>query len=128
MSILLDTHFMLALLSPTTVSRHPQLQKIRSARQDLYVSTASLWETAIKVRLGKLQVPIPLDEIAEFLSLSKISLLPINELHAIARAEPDPSTKDPFDRLLLAQCKIEGLQLATADRALAEHPLAWTDM
>jgi len=127
MSILLDTHFMLALLSPTTVSRHPQLQKIRSARQDLYVSTASLWETAIKVRLGKLQVPIPLDEIAEFLSLSKISLLPINELHAIARAEPDPSTKDPFDRLLLAQCKIEGLQLATADRALAEHPLAWTD-
>ena len=126
MSILLDTHLMLSLLSPTTANHHPQLAKIRSASENLYVSAASLWETAIKVRLGKLQVPIPLDEIAEFLSLAKIRLLPINELHAVARAEPDPSTKDPFDRLLLAQCKIEGLRLATADRALERHPLAWT--
>jgi PIN domain nuclease of toxin-antitoxin system len=126
MSILLDTHFMLALLSPTTASHHLQLVKIRAAGEHLYVSVASLWEAAIKMRLGKLQVPIPLDEIAEFLSLARISLLPINQLHAVARAEPDPSAKDPFDRLLLAQCKIEGLRLATADRALAEHPLAWT--
>ncbi len=48
----------------------------------------------------------------------------INEHHAIAEVLPEPATRDPFDRLLLAQCLVEGLRLVTVDRALVGHPLA----
>ena len=43
----------------------------------------------------------------------------------LADAEPEPQTRDPFDRLLLGQCQVENLRLVTLDRALAAHPLAW---
>jgi PIN domain nuclease of toxin-antitoxin system len=44
--------------------------------------------------------------------------------HALASVEPEPATRDPFDRMLVAQCQIEGLRLLTIDRALVSHPLA----
>jgi PIN domain nuclease of toxin-antitoxin system len=44
--------------------------------------------------------------------------------HAIAGLEHVPPTRDPFDRLLLAICQVEGMRLATAERALLGHPLA----
>ncbi len=56
-----------------------------------------------------------------------ISLLDIDHHHVLAELDPEPATRDPFDRLLLAQCQVEGMQLVTIDRALAGHPLAWRD-
>jgi PIN domain nuclease of toxin-antitoxin system len=53
-----------------------------------------------------------------------IDLVPINEHHALAAVEPEPATRDPFDRLLLSQCQVEGLRLVTIDRALIDHRLA----
>jgi len=41
-----------------------------------------------------------------------------NEHHALAAIEPEPDTRDPFDKMLLAQCEIEGLRLSTTDPAL----------
>ena len=41
--------------------------------------------------------------------------------------DPEPPTRDPFDRLLLAQCAVDNLRLVTVDRALAGHPLAWRE-
>ena len=43
----------------------------------------------------------------------------------LADLKPEPQTRDPFDRLLLAQCAVEGLRLVTRDRALAKHRLSW---
>jgi PIN domain nuclease of toxin-antitoxin system len=45
--------------------------------------------------------------------------------HVITLVLPEPPTRDPFDRLLLAQAQVEGLQLVTIDRALIDHPLAY---
>ena len=55
-----------------------------------------------------------------------IKIVGIDERHALASVEPEPKTRDPFDRMLLAQCQIEGLKLLTIDGALAAHPLAAT--
>jgi PIN domain nuclease of toxin-antitoxin system len=41
----------------------------------------------------------------------------------LASVDPDPKTRDPFDRMLLAQCEVEGFRLLTIDRALVSHPL-----
>lgn len=54
-----------------------------------------------------------------------LTILPIDIPHVITAAEPEPDTRDPFDRLLLAQCQVEGLQLVTIDRALVGHRLAF---
>jgi hypothetical protein len=45
--------------------------------------------------------------------------------HVLARVEPPPATRDPFDRLLLARCALEGMRLVTIDRALVDHPAAY---
>jgi PIN domain nuclease of toxin-antitoxin system len=61
---------------------------------------------------------------AVFLDLD-VLLLTIDERHVLAALDPEPVTCDPFDRLLLAQCGVEGMRHLTVDRALAAHPLAW---
>lgn len=94
---------------------------------DLTASVASLWEIAIKWRLGKLPIKTPPSALPDVLSRGKISLLNIGHRHILAELNPEPDTRDPFDRLLLAQCQIEGMRLVTVDRVLAAHPLAWRD-
>lgn len=84
-----------------------------------------MWEIAIKARLGKLAPGMPLDDLASYFESVGIDILPIDRRHAVAWVDPEPATRDPFDRMLLAQCRVENLQLVTLDRALASHPLVW---
>ncbi len=89
------------------------------------VSAASLWEIAIKVRLAKLSLGGNLADLPDLLNSLGVPVLPIDDRHALASVTPEPPTRDPFDRMLLAQCQVEGLRLVTVDRALVDHPLAW---
>ncbi|MFN3634294.1 MAG: type II toxin-antitoxin system VapC family toxin [Rhizobium rhizophilum] len=89
-----------------------------------FVSVASVWEIAIKSRLGKLETGIPLTDIPANLRSGGLEILGIEAAHVLHTLDPEPPTRDPFDRLLLAQCHVEGLQLVTVDRALVDHPLA----
>lgn len=121
MRVLLDTHLVLDLLEDQPL----RAQHLSRMSADAFlVSAASLWEIAIKTRLGKLDPAMPLDDIARFLEHIGVRLLPIEARHVVAAANPQPETRDPFDRLLLAICHVEGLRLATIDRSLREHPLA----
>lgn len=125
MRILLDTHLILLLLAPGT-ERYARLKEILQKEQvEPFGSIASLWEIAIKTRLGKLNPGIALDVIPEFLESFDIRMLPIEARHIIAPVAPLPPTRDPFDRLLLAICGVEGFRLATIDRSLIHHPLAF---
>lgn len=89
------------------------------------VSAASLWEIAIKVRLAKLVLGGRLADLPDLLSSLDLAVAQIDARHALANVTPEPPTRDPFDRELLAQCQAEGLRLVTVDRALVNHPLAW---
>ncbi|MBA5801724.1 type II toxin-antitoxin system VapC family toxin [Rhizobium sophorae] len=125
MRLLLDTHIVLAILRKDVGQRFPEIATLLGdSKTEGFVSVASLWETAIKARLGKLDPGMPLEDIARSLEEIGLILLRIEIQHVITAADPEPETRDPFDRLLLAQCKVEGLQLATVDRLLVDHPLA----
>jgi PIN domain nuclease of toxin-antitoxin system len=125
MRLLLDTHIVLAILRKDVSERFPAITEMLAEDKTLgFVSVASLWETAIKTRLGKLDPGMPLDDIVRSLQEIGLVLLHIGIKHVITAADPEPETRDPFDRLLLAQCQVEGLQLATVDKALAGHRLA----
>ena len=126
MRLLLDTHIVIALIEDRISElgdpvRHQLLDTIA----DLACSVATLWEIAIKSRLGKLPLRIPLLQVPPVIEGYGIRLLGIEPAHVLAEIEPLPSTHDPFDRLLLNQCLVENMRLVTLDRALAAHPLAW---
>ena len=126
MRILLDSNIVLALTRRSFAGLPDQMRfAVDSPASEVFVSAASLWEIAIKTRLGKLDPAIPLEDIPAFLEAATIRALPVAFTHAIADLAARPATRDPFDRLLLAQCQVENLRLVTMDRELAQHPLAW---
>lgn len=126
MRLLLDTSVLLPVLRGDHAGLHRSLVDVLAdAGTKPVVSVASLWEIAIKHRLGKLPLKLPLDELPWACASAGAELLPLTPEHALAEAEPVPATRDPLDRLLLAVCAVEDMRLLTTDRALAVHPLAW---
>jgi PIN domain nuclease of toxin-antitoxin system len=123
--ILLDSHIVLTALGLVDITLTPAMHREMTYRENVYVSVASIWELAIKYRLGKLGLSVPPQLLADLLGRLNIEVLPVHARHAVADVGPEPATKDPFDRLLLGVCAAEGMKLLTIDRDLADHPLAW---
>lgn len=124
--LLLDTHIVLGLIGSGDQAIPPAIRRlIDAAGAGRTVSVASIWEIAIKFRLGRLHLTTdPATLPALFVGMG-FSILPIDHRHALAAVDPEPATRDPFDRLLLGQCAVEGMRLVTLDRGLALHPYAW---
>ena len=126
MLLLLDTHILLTLARGEIEQLPEPVQGALHVRRNaLFASVASLWEIAIKHRLGKLSSPCALDKWPGALSAMAISLMEIHASQALAEANPAADTKDPFDRLLLAICEVENMRLVTLDRSLLGHRLVW---
>jgi PIN domain nuclease of toxin-antitoxin system len=125
MMLLLDTHVLLALVEGREAALPAGVETLlKDADNEHHLSAASLWEIAIKWRLGKLRLTPKLGTLPELIRALGIEIVPINEHHALGAVEPEPATRDPFDRMLLAQCGIENLRLVTLDRGLVGHRLA----
>jgi PIN domain nuclease of toxin-antitoxin system len=123
---LLDTHLVLAVVNATPHRLSTEHSRIISDPGHSFVaSAASLWEIAIKFRLGKLPLRIEPGDISAQLETGGIGVLPVTADHATAEARPVPPTRDPFDRLLLAVAYVEQAPLLTTDKLLAGHPLVW---
>jgi PIN domain nuclease of toxin-antitoxin system len=128
MNLLLDSHTLLWFLT-----NDPNLSaRARTAIEDpgnvVHVSAASLWEVAIKCALEKLKLPAPYADIfPRQLETNCFPLLPIAPTHCAALLTLPFHHRDPFDRLLLAQAKTEGMTLVTDDGQFAPYgvPLLW---
>ncbi len=122
MRILLDTQVWLwTLVSPQRIDAGA-LKHLEDPANDLYLSSVSSWEIAIKYRLGKLPLPLPPDELIPS-RMARDGILPLVVEHRHAQHVwklPDHH-RDPFDRLLISQAALEGLTLFTADRQLAAY-------
>jgi PIN domain nuclease of toxin-antitoxin system len=124
--LLLDSHIFLALLERDREKLRPRLYAaLRSSESILFLSVVSLWEISLKARLGKLLLDANPDRLPEVAADMALLLLSMTPEHAVWDLDPLPRTKDPFDRMLLAQCQAEDLRLVTLDRDLVDHPLAW---
>lgn len=120
MKLLLDTHILLWALddSPRLGARARAL--LADAGNERWISAASFWEIAIKVRLGKITLSRPLHEIERHALEQGCRALDITARHAFAVAGVECSSSDPFDRVLLAQCEVETFRLVTADAGLKD--------
>jgi PIN domain nuclease of toxin-antitoxin system len=126
MQFLLDTNVLIALVDARldALDRSSR-DAVTSSAAVNHASVASLWEIAIKMRLGKLALGVSPRLLPELIERMGLGMLVINPEHVLATVEPEPATRDPFDRLLLCQCQVENMRLVTLDRALSSHPLAW---
>jgi PIN domain nuclease of toxin-antitoxin system len=126
MNLLLDSHILLAITRREVQSLGAAIDLlVKSDANDKFVSAASLWEIGIKHRLGKLSLALPISRFPVYFAALGFVLLSVDHRHAVHELVDPPSTNDPFDRLLLAQCDVEGLRLVTRDSKLAKHRLAW---
>ena len=115
MHVLLDTHiFIWWLNNDVRLSKKARLL-IRDS-EEIYVSSASIWEAAIKIQLGKLKVHI--DLLVNSIASEGFIELPVSAVHAAAILTLPLHHRDPFDRILIAQAVSEPLRFLTADQTL----------
>jgi PIN domain nuclease of toxin-antitoxin system len=118
MRLLLDTHVLLWVLADS-----PQINQVKplilSNETEIYISTASWWELAIKISIGK--IDIKLDEIRVAAADSGFIDLPVLGAHTQALLSLQLLHRDPFDRMLVAQAISEPMQLLTNDTALQAY-------
>jgi PIN domain nuclease of toxin-antitoxin system len=121
MNLLLDTHILLwAAAQPEKLSEDAKLMLLASTNQ-LFFSAASLWEITIKLGLARADFNVNPGRLLRLLIANGYKELAVNSTHALAVNELPAIHKDPFDRILLAQARSEGLTLLTADALVAEY-------
>lgn len=114
MRLLLDTQ--VALWWLTGSARLSGASRELMAGSPCSISVASIWEVALKHRLGKL--PIPPRRFRDEMRSAGAAVLPVSDEHVLATVDGAQAHTDPFDRLLLGVAQAEHLILLTADRAL----------
>ena len=124
MRFLLDTHTFIWWHSEPSKLSTKALELFQDDDSDLFLSVASLWEMQIKIQAGKLQLKMSLDAIvATQQQLSQIQILPIELPHVLGLEVLPPHHKDPFDRLLIAQARVENLTLISSDPIFKQYPV-----
>ena len=118
MRILLDSHTLLWWIDdPGKLAPSARLV-IADPSTEVFASAASVWELGLKVSKGKLKLPAGFEE---ELGLNGIASLSFTIRHAAESIKLPPIHGDPFDRALIAQCRLENLTLATRDSILAQY-------
>ncbi len=119
--LLLDTHLVLWWLNGDPRLPQPVVERVQAPEAEVFVSQASLWEMAIKVSVGRLQVDLA--ELERQVPLQGFRWLPISNAHvlAVGNLESDGVHRDPFDRLLVGQSRVEPMLLLSVDSQLRSY-------
>jgi PIN domain nuclease of toxin-antitoxin system len=118
MRLLLDTHiFCWSFYEPRRISF--ETRELMNRAEEVFVSSASMWEVAIKVRLGKMKADPP--ELFDQIEANDFQELPVWSKHALLVAKLPMHHADPFDRLLVAQAISESMHLLTVDAQLKQY-------
>lgn len=124
MKLLLDTHSFLWFIGGSDRLSLTARSLIEDTDNQPFLSMASLWEMAIKVSIGRLELSLPFDElIPEQMNLNGINILDITTAHVAQVVNLPFHHRDPFDRLLIAQAKIEGMPIVGADETFDAYTI-----
>jgi PIN domain nuclease of toxin-antitoxin system len=122
---LLDTHVLLWWWTDSPRLSGAAREVIADPGNEIFISTASVWEIRTKQRLGKLsQIPDLSVHFGDLLQRSRFTVLDIGWRHALVAGAYPAEHRDPFDRMLAAQALTERLTLLTADPALSQFDIA----
>ncbi|MCX8017769.1 MAG: type II toxin-antitoxin system VapC family toxin [Rhodocyclaceae bacterium] len=121
MRLLLDTHIVLWALAGSPRLSAQAAELIRDPANDIHVSTATIWEIALKHALGRGDMPISGARASQLCAQAGYRELAVSWRHAEAVDTLPGLHTDPFDRLLVAQATIEPMRLLTHDATLAGY-------
>ena len=120
MNLLLDTHILLWWLADDPTLPRWAARPIADPDNAVLVSAASVWEISIKQAIGRLEAP---DDLLEALG-ADFATLSMTAAHAVAAGRLPAHHADPFDRMLIAQARIEGLTLVSVDRRFGQYDVS----
>ena len=120
MNLLIDTHVLLWWLDDNPSLSKKARTVISDGKNPVFVSAVVIWEIRVKEALGKLKIP---GNFREVLENQPFEMLDITAEHAHAIGELPSHHRDPFDRMLIAQAKVEGLILVTHDMNLKKYKI-----
>jgi PIN domain nuclease of toxin-antitoxin system len=124
MRVILDTNSFLWFISGNEKLSNAAKIFISDFNNELILSTASLWEIAIKISIGKLELSQPYDKfIPQQLEENDIAILPITLKHLTKLIDLSFKHRDPFDRLIIAQALSEDLPVISSDIMFSEYPI-----
>ena len=117
MKYLLDTHVFIWLVTGETDRLSQSLMDVIEKTENiLFLSAESIWEMMIKCSINRLSIPKPEKSfLKEQMSISSITELPVSIEHSFEIIHLPQIHKDPFDRILIAQAKVEGLKIISKD-------------
>lgn len=122
MKVLLDTHVLIwAAGRPERLSDEARAV-LQAPETEPFFSAASLWEIAIKNRLGRADFRVHPHPLYRGLVDNGYTELAVTGIHAAAVDLLPAIHKDPFDRILVAQARTEGITLLTVDRIVGRYP------
>lgn len=122
MKYLLDTHTFLWFATDNPRISEKAKQIIQNRKNQLLLSAASVWEISIKYSIGKISLSTDLDNfISESLRSYNLTPLPISIPHSIEVSRLPEIHRDPFDRMLIAQSRIENAGIITTDKDITKY-------
>lgn len=125
MRTLLDTHVILWWLMDDPRLGTEARRRLEAGGSDIVASIVSLWEVAIKYRLGKLNATAAL--VAGRLAELEIETIPVRLAHLTATEQLPLLHRDPFDRMLVAQSLTETMQIMSADAIIGQYGVPMMD-
>ena len=121
MDLLLDTHALIWFINGDNTLPDNVINKIKDIRTNCFVSIASIWEIAIKLSLGKLELNGSLEDISRIMERYQIELLPISFDHIQKLLTLESHHRDPFDRIIISQGQVENLKIVTRDENFIKY-------
>ena len=121
MRLLLDTQIVLWALTGSTRLGKAARELIADPANDSHVSSASIWEVAIKHALGRGDMPVGAARVAELCAAAGYRELPVGWSHAVALESLPLLHADPFDRILVAQAQAEPMRLLSRDATVVGY-------
>ncbi len=126
MRILLDTSTFLWIITDAPELSPRACKLFRDPTNEVYLSTVSTWEIAIKYALDRLPLPEPPERFIPFQRKEHgVESLPLEEEATLHLARLPRIHKDPFDRMLVCQALVHGLVILTPDEFILQYPVRW---
>lgn len=121
MDLILDTHTLIWFINGDHQLPGKSIQLIQNLENKCFISIASIWEIAIKLSLGKLELNGGFDEISKIITRYEFELLPITFNHIQTLLSLDYHHRDPFDRIIISQGLVEGIAIITKDENFIKY-------
>ena len=123
MQLLLDTHTFIWFINGDNQLPEKVKDSITDSENECFLSIASIWEIAIKMSLGKLELQSEFDKITYFLLDNDIEILPIKFEHLQTLLKLEYYHRDPFDRIIISQGIADNLTVLSRDEVFDKYPI-----